>query len=357
MTIKPGSTIGIIGGGQLGRMTAVAASELGYKVHIYTDKKNSPASHVAYKTTVADYEDKKALAKFAKSVDVVTFEFENIPHESVKILEETVPVRPGWKVLHIAQHRIREKDFMNSIGVGTAPYRKVKNADDLAKAYNEIGPKCILKTVELGYDGKGQQVIDENSDLKAVWKKLGVKTAILEGMVEFTKEISVITARTENGSLASYVPVENIHKSGILDVTIAPAEIERNIAEKAWQIAHNIAESLNLVGMVAVEMFLTKKGELLVNEIAPRPHNSGHWTMDACITGQFEQLVRAVCGLPLGNTYYMTSAVMKNLIGDDIKLYKEFINDPDCKVHIYGKKETRAGRKMGHVTHLMTEVE
>lgn len=352
--ITPGSTIGIIGGGQLGRMIAVSAALMGYRVHIFTDKKDSPASHVAFQTTVANYTNKTALKKFASSVDVVTFEFENIPHDSVKILSDIVPVRPGWNVLYIIQNRIREKDFLNRIGVATTKYEKVTSAKTLEAAYKKIGPKCILKTTELGYDGKGQCFIDENSNLPKLWRAGKFGTAILEKLVDYKKEISVIVARSEDGGSIPYVPVENQHKNGILDVTIAPARISGELIQDAWEKAHHIANKLEVTGLLCVEFFVTKNNELLVNELAPRPHNSGHWSMDACITSQFEQLVRAVCGLPLGNTEYHCPAIMKNLVGQDVEMYKEFIKDPDTKIHIYGKTEARDGRKMGHVTHLLS---
>lgn len=352
--IQPGSTIGIIGGGQLGRMTAISAALMGYKVHIFTNEKDSPASQVALKTTVAKYTNKTALKKFAQSVDVVTFEFENIPYESVKILEKEVIVRPGWQALYISQNRLREKEFLNSIDVATTSFVKVTSAKSLEVAYKKIGPKCILKTAELGYDGKGQAFVDENSNLQKLWREHKFGSAVLEKLVDFKKEISVVVARSEDGSSIPYIPVENIHKSGILDTTIAPARISGDVMEDAWEKAHKIADALELVGVLCVEFFLTKKNELLVNEMAPRPHNSGHWTMDACVTSQFEQMVRAVCGLPLGSTTYHYNAIMKNLIGDDVEKWEEFVTDPDTKIHIYGKSEARAGRKMGHITHLLS---
>lgn len=351
--IQPGGIIGIIGGGQLGRMISIAAAQMGYKVHIFTDEKDSPASHVSSKTIVAKYTNKAALKKFASSVDVVTFEFENIPHETVKALESAVMVRPSWQVLYIAQNRIREKDFLNKIGVATTKYAKVTSAKSLEAAYKKIGPKCILKTIELGYDGKGQAFIDENSNLKKLWSEEKFGEAILEKLVDYKKEISVIITRTASGEAIPFVPVENIHKSGILDTTIAPARVSDGVMKDAWQKAHNIAEALELVGVLCVEFFLTEKNELLVNELAPRPHNSGHWTIDACVTSQFEQLVRAICGLPLGNSAYKSKAIMKNLIGKEVEDWQEFIKDPDSKIHIYGKKQARPGRKMGHVTQLL----
>lgn len=353
--IKPGKTIGIIGGGQLGRMISLSAALMGYKVHIFTDKKNSPASHVSYKTTVAEYTDKAALKKFADSVDVVTFEFENIPHESVKILSSIVPVRPGWNVLYLSQNRIREKDFINSIGIATTKYEKVTSVKTLEEAYKKIGPKCILKTTELGYDGKGQAFVDENSNLKKLWSESKFGTAVLEKLVDYKKEISVIIARGKDGDAIPYIPAENIHKGGILDVSIVPARVSDEIIEDAWEKALKIADAVELVGLLCVEFFLTSNNELLVNELAPRPHNSGHWTMDASVTSQFEQHVRAVCGLPLGDTEQHHAAIMKNLIGDDVDNWNDFIEDPYAKVHIYGKDSARKGRKMGHVTHLLMD--
>lgn len=353
-TIIPGSTIGIIGGGQLGKMAAMAASELGYKVHIYNDTKDCPAAHSCYKLTAAAYDDKKALEKFAKSVDVVTFEFENIPYESIKFLEKHTRVHPNAEVLYISQNRLREKHFLNKIGVKTAPFEEITSATKLEEAYKKIGPKCILKTVEMGYDGKGQYVMDGTLDAKQLWKDMGYKKAILEGFVKYEREISVIVARDKDGASATYMPSENIHKNGILDTTIAPARIDDTIAQDAWEIAFLIADELNLIGLLTVEFFLTKKGELLVNELAPRPHNSGHWTIDACFTSQFEQFIRAVCGLPLASVNYHSNAIMKNLIGEDIEMWKEFAAEPECKLHIYGKDVARRGRKMGHITQLIT---
>lgn len=352
--IVPGSTIGIIGGGQLGKMTSMAAAELGYKVHIYNDQKDCPAAHACYKITAAPYDDKDALEKFAKSVDVITFEFENIPYDSFKLLSDHTLVRPNPKILHIAQNRLREKRFLNDIGVKTAPFEEVSSAKGLEEAYKKLKGKCVLKTVEMGYDGKGQFVMDGALEPKEIWKQFGAKKAILEKFVTFEKEISVIVARDKDGGAATYMPSENIHKSGILDTTIAPARIDDEVAQKAWDIAFLIADELELVGLLTVEFFMTDKGEFLVNELAPRPHNSGHWTLDACYTSQFEQFVRAVCGLPLASVNYHSNAVMKNLIGDDINMWEEFIADPECKVHIYGKKEARHGRKMGHITQLIT---
>ncbi len=352
--IKPGAKIGIIGGGQLGKMTAVAASMMGYKVHVFSNEKNSPAAQVATKTTIEKYSNKAALKKFAASVDVVTFEFENIPFESVKAIEKIVPVRPNSNILYITQNRIREKNFLNKIGIPTTKYQQVTSTKTLQTAYKKIGPKCILKTNEMGYDGKGQVFIDENSNLTKLWQQGKFKDAILEQVVDFKKEISVVIARSEDGGSIPYVPVENIHKSGILDTTIAPALVNQQVVDLAWERTHKIADKLNLIGLLCVEFFLSREGELLVNELAPRPHNSGHWTLDACITSQFEQLIRAICGLPLGSSSYKSSAIMKNLIGEEINNWEEFIKDPDTKLYIYGKSEARPGRKMGHITNLLS---
>ena len=350
--IEPGATIGILGGGQLGRMTALAATALGYRCHVYCPIEDSPAKHVTSLSTTADYDDKLALGRFAQSVDVVTFEFENVPGDTAEFLAERKPVRPGPNALRIAQDRIREKDFLRSIAVGTAPYQAVTSEEELRRAIGAIGPRAILKTVRLGYDGKGQVGIGGDSDPAAVWRDFDSTDGILEGFVEFACEVSVIIARGATGKTATYVPVENQHVNHILDTTIAPARVMPEIAMRAEAIARHIAEKLDLVGLLAVEMFVTHSGEVLVNEIAPRPHNSGHWTIDACYTSQFEQLVRAICGLPLGSPERHSDAVMKNLIGAEIEQWRKAANDPLQKIHLYGKDEALPGRKMGHVTKL-----
>jgi 5-(carboxyamino)imidazole ribonucleotide synthase len=350
--IEPGATIGILGGGQLGRMTVLAATALGYRSHVYCPIEDSPAKLGTSLSTTADYDNKLALGAFAKSVDVVTFEFENVPGDTAEFLAERKPVRPGPNALRIAQDRIKEKDFLRSIGVGTAPYQAVTSEEELRRAVETIGPRAILKTVRMGYDGKGQVGIRTDSDLGATWRGFSSRDGILEGFVEFACEISVIIARSENGKTATYAPVENQHVNHILDTTIAPARVDPAIAMRAEAIAHHIAEKLDLVGILAVEMFVTHSGEVLVNELAPRPHNSGHWTIDACYTSQFEQLVRAICGLPLGSPERHSDAVMKNLIGADIERWREAVNDPLQKIHLYGKDEALPGRKMGHVTKL-----
>ncbi|HVA15938.1 MAG TPA: 5-(carboxyamino)imidazole ribonucleotide synthase [Stellaceae bacterium] len=351
--IEPGATIGILGGGQLGRMTALAAISLGYRCHVFCPLKDSPAKQATPLATTAAYDNKLALGRFAKAVDVVTFEFENVPADTAEFLAERRPVRPGPNALRIAQDRIKEKDFLRAIGVATAPYQAVGSEAELRRASETIGPRAILKTTRMGYDGKGQHALRADSDLAAAWRGFGSNDGILEGFVEFACEVSVIIARSETGKTATYAPVENQHVNHILDTTIAPARVTPEIAMRAEAIARHIAEKLDLVGLLAVEMFVTHEGEVLVNELAPRPHNSGHWTIDACYTSQFEQLVRAICGLPLGSPERHSDAAMKNLIGANSEKWREAANDPLQKIHLYGKDQALPGRKMGHVTKLI----
>jgi len=351
-TIAPGSVIGIVGGGQLGRMTAVAAAELGYRVNIFTPEQNSPASQVCTSTFVADYDDDAAIKAFGESVDVITFEFENIPAKTVQKLSTYAPMRPNWNCLAICQDRAKEKTFAADLGIETAPWTLVTSAQELIAAIAKIGTPSILKTTTMGYDGKGQVRIHENTDPYEAWAALGGNIGILEGFVDFTMEISVITARRPNGAMATFDVVENRHKDGVLDITIAPADIPENCADQARAIGQKLAEAMGMVGLLAVELFITKDGHLLMNEMAPRPHNSGHWTQDGCKTSQYEQFVRAVAGLPLGTTQRHSDAVMKNLIGDDIDPWLDILTNPDDKLHLYGKKEARAGRKMGHINRL-----
>lgn len=352
LPIPPGGTIGILGGGQLGRMTALAAATLGYRVHIFTPEQNSPASHVSDAVTVADYADESALADFAKSVDVATLEFENIPASPVRFLEKRVPVRPGSKALETAQDRLKEKRFFNELGIATAPWREVASFDGLRRALAEIGCPAVLKTARLGYDGKGQVKIGPETDLREAWESLKTDSAVLEGFVTFTREVSALVARGADGCWAAWDVVENLHTNHILDTTTAPAPLPTWLSGEAVAIARRAAEDLGLVGVLAVEMFLTKDGRLLVNEMAPRPHNSGHWTIDACLTSQFEQVVRAACGLPLGAPKRHSDAVMTNLIGEKAGDWPRFLLEPNAKLHLYGKTEMREGRKMGHVTRL-----
>ena len=347
---KPIEIIGILGGGQLGRMSIHAAEKLGYKVHIYSPAKESPTADIASAYTVAPYDDVEALKKFASEVDVISFEFENVPYRSLEILEGEQNVFPGSNVIKIGQNRIREKDFINSLGVGTAPYKRVANRDELEAAVREIGTPSILKTTEMGYDGKGQQKIENllsNVELEDEVEY------VLEGFVPFSIEISVVVARGQNGEVKCFDPVHNIHKDHILDITKAPADIPEELTEKARDIAIKIAEGLELVGVLAVEMFVVGD-ELLVNEIAPRPHNSGHHTIDSCEASQFEQFIRAITGMELGSPKQHTKAEMINLIGDEVNDLEEYENDPNANIHLYGKKEARPGRKMGHVTKLIS---
>ncbi len=351
--IEPGATIGILGGGQLGRMTALAAAQLGYRSHVFCPERDSPAKQVTAAATTAPYDDRTALARFARAVDVVTFEFENVPADTAEILAELKPVRPEPDALRIAQDRLKEKDFLRAIDVPTAAYREIGDAAALARAAREIGPEGVLKTVRGGYDGKGQIEIRADTDLAAAWRDMRAQTAILESFVDFACEISVIGARGLGGQWAPFVPVENQHVNHILNTTFAPARIATEVAMRAEAIARHVAEKLVVVGLLAVEMFVTQTGDVLVNELAPRPHNSGHWTIDACHTSQFEQLVRAICGLPLGSPERHSDAVMKNLIGAEVERWREFVGEPSARLHLYGKREATAGRKMGHVTRLM----
>lgn len=347
--VAPGATIGIVGGGQLGRMLARAASRMGYKTHIFTPEKDSPASHVATATTIGAYQDTTALRAFGQNVDVVTFEFENVPAETLEMLEQLVTVRPKPSVLFTTRHRLREKEFIKAQGIGTAPFAAVRSEVDLAAAVKAIGTPCVLKTCELGYDGKGQAVIKEAKLAEHAWARLGRTECILEGFIEFSAEASVIVARSTTGEMRCYPLVENIHKDHILHKTIAPATFINEHQEQATQIAKKLAEALDVVGLLAVELFVTKNG-LLVNELAPRPHNSGHWSMEGAPTSQFEQHIRAICGWALGDTTARGQCEMINLLGDEWKEWQNYAKDPQAHVHLYGKTESRPGRKMGHVT-------
>lgn len=351
--LAPGSTIGILGGGQLGRMTALAAANLGYRCYIMEPQRNCPAADVSAGHLAAAYESEAALLKFASQVDLVTLEFENIPVKSLKFLEHQVPVYPGPQALEVSQDRVREKSFLNDQGIETAPWAAVKNAEDLDIAIEKIGRPSVLKTTRFGYDGKGQAMLRPETDPIAAWRELGSGYCVLEGFVDFTMEISVIVARSTMGEVKAYEPVENRHKNHILDETHVPAPITAEQADQAMEIAAKAVEAMDLVGLLAVEMFVTSDGRILVNEVAPRPHNSGHWTMNACETSQFEQLVRAVCGLPLGSTKRLGRARMKNLIGRDVNNWEQYLSEPGAHLHLYGKKDVKAGRKMGHVNWLL----
>ncbi len=350
--IPPGATIGILGGGQLGRMLATAAAALGYRCHIFSPGPAGPAAQVAAAETVAAYDDPAALDAFGAAIDVATVEFENVPAETLAQLAAGVPTRPDAGSLRVSQNRIAEKDFVRGLGLETTPYVPLDDAADAEAADRTIGRPAVLKTQTLGYDGKGQTVLAPGDDLVCAWDGLGRRPAILEAQVAVDREISVIVARSVNGAVASFDPVENRHVQGILDVTLAPAGIAPALAATARKGAVRIAEKLDHIGVLCVELFVTGDGRLLVNEIAPRVHNSGHWTIEGCETSQFAQHVRAICGLPLGSTARRGNAVMKNLIGRDVERWRTLVADPSAHVHLYGKAETRDGRKMGHVTWL-----
>lgn len=349
--LPPGSVIGILGGGQLGRMTAMAAARLGYRCHILAPEADSPAADVSAAVTRADYADEAALDRFAAAVDVVTLEFENVPVAACERLARQRPVRPGARVLEVTQDRLREKAFVAGLGIPVVPHARVEAAADLEAARERLG-HGVLKTTRLGYDGKGQARILAETDAAAAMAGLGQPVLVYEAWVDFALEISVVTARAPDGAQASYVPVENRHRHHILDVTLAPAGIPAGLAAEAVDVAERIAAALALEGLLAVELFVTRDGRLLVNELAPRPHNSGHWTIDACAVSQFEQQVRAVCGLPLGDPARFADAEMRNLIGHDVDRWPELLAEPGARLHLYGKREARPGRKMGHVTRL-----
>lgn len=350
--ISPGGVLGILGGGQLGRMTVLAAAPLGYRGHIFTPETDSPASQVTDLVTVAAYDDEAALAAFADSVDVITYEFENIPIETAEFLAARKPLRPSANILAISQHRGREKAFAVKHGVPVAPYRLVTTRDALDKAVAEIGLPAVLKTCRFGYDGKGQAMLRSLDDLDAAWASLATNDAIVEGFIAFEKEVSVIVARSQDGDISAYPVVENRHENHILDTTTAPANVSSETAAAAERIAITLAGALDLVGLLAVEMFVLPDGGLLMNEIAPRPHNSGHWTQDGAETSQFEQFTRAVTGLPLGSPALSRPTVMRNLIGDAVEQWPDILAEPGARLHLYGKLESRPGRKMGHVNRI-----
>ena len=352
MALSPNATIGIIGGGQLGRMSAMAAARLGYRVHILTPEPDSPAAQVSAHCTLGDYEDPATLRAFAEAVDVITFEFENVSAAGLELLQSLRPVRPSPHVLRISQDRVAEKAFLRDAGVPTAPWRPVDDAHALHAAVTALGYPSVLKTTRGGYDGKGQSMLRTEADLPA-GLAMEPKPLILEGFVDFACEISVVVARGTDGGGSVFDVVENRHRDGILDLTLAPARVAPSTAAEAARVAWRVAESLDLVGLLAVEMFVDRAGRVLVNEIAPRPHNSGHWTIEACPASQFDLHIRAVAGLPLPPGLRHADAVMKNLVGpDELALWPEIVATPGLIPHLYGKAEARPGRKMGHVTRL-----
>lgn len=344
-------TLGILGGGQLGRMSALAAARLGIRVHIYTPEKDSPASQVAARTFTGGYGDKKKLKAFAESVDVASYEFENIPVETVRYIREFRPVYPDCRLLEVSQNRIKEKKYLNDIGIPTAKWAPVRCAEDIENAVKAIGgERFILKTARLGYDGKGQLVHRRKDNPVKSWSKLNAKELILEQAIDFGCEVSVIIARDVQGRSAHYGPMLNEHRNHILSRSVVPAPINARTARRALDTAHLLADSVGLRGVLALEMFVTKEGRILANEIAPRTHNSGHWTIDACACSQFEQHVRTVCGLPVGNPGCHSVAEMINLIGSDVTRIAKWYRTENACVHLYGKSEIKPGRKMGHVT-------
>ena len=352
--VLPGATLGVLGSGQLGRMFAIAARKMGYRVHTFSPESDSPTGQVADEEITASYDDLDAISNFAKRVSVVTFEFENVPSATAEAAARFVPVRPAGQVLHVTQHRLREKTYLSDHGFPVTPFRAVRSLAELQVAIEELGCPAVLKTAGWGYDGKGQAKIRSADEALSAWKGLGTDEAILEGFVDFRLEVSVIGARGLDGAFANFGLLENAHSNHILDVTVAPARVSPRVAAEAESIARGVLESLDVVGVLCVEMFLTKDDRLLINELAPRPHNSGHLTFDANVTSQFEQQVRAICGIPLGSTELLRPAAMANLLGDVWENgephWAEALRLPEVKLHLYGKSSARAGRKMGHLT-------
>ena len=372
--ILPGSTIGVFGSGQLGRMLALAARAMGYRIHTFSPERDSPTGQVADREVCAPYADLDAVRDFVRKVAVVTFEFENVAAEVAQVAEEEgVPARPGGWVLHTTQQRLREKQFLSGAGLPVTPFAAVRSLPDLEVALSALGTPAILKTAAFGYDGKGQVRIDPapgGSDPGAAaalaWQAIGEHEAVLEALVEFACEVSVVAARGLDGSFVHWGVIENRHRNHILDLSLAPAAIDPRVAEEAVQLAQAALEQLDVVGVLCVEMFLDRRGRLLINELAPRPHNSGHLTVDASATSQFEQQLRAACGLPLGSTELLRPAAMANLLGDLWVVGDGACVEPDwaaalafpgVKLHLYGKRDARAGRKMGHLTALASTMD
>lgn len=350
--LAPGATIGILGGGQLGRMLSVAASRLGFKCHIYEPGANPPAGDVAAQVTTASYEDDAALRAFADAVDVITYEFENIPTSALDLLESLRPIRPGREALRVSQDRVVEKEFLSGLGLKTAPFAAVDSRADLDEAMQTAGVPGILKTRRFGYDGKGQARIMKAEQADAAFADMAGAPAILEGFIDFSHEVSVIAARSVGGQVACYDPGENVHRDGILHTTTLPARLNPVQRMDAVLLAGQILNALDYVGVMGVELFVTPNG-LIVNEIAPRVHNSGHWTQDGCCVDQFEQHIRAVAGWPLGDGSRHSDIEMLNLIGDDMDRVPELANDPNVALHLYGKTDVKPGRKMGHANRVL----
>ena len=346
-TLISGSTIGILGGGQLGQMLSMAAARLGFKTHIFEPSENPPASNVASKFTRAEYDDYDALKQFASSVDVVTYEFENIPTAALDIIETQSEIFPNREALKISQDRLIEKEFINKLGFKTASFCEVNSIEELIHAINQIGAPSILKTRRFGYDGKGQVKVQPSSKPEEIWKNLGEKALILEGFINFSSEFSVIGSRSKDGQISCFDPGENVHKDGILRTTTVPAHLTNQQKTEAVLITAKILETLKYVGVIGIEFFL-EKNSLVINEFAPRVHNSGHWTQNGCTVDQFEQHIRAITGWKLGNAERHSDVVMENLIGDEIYKTNQLVEDGSIALHLYGKADVNPGRKMGH---------
>ena len=363
--ILPGATVGVLGSGQLGRMLGFEARRMGYRLHTLSPRPaGTPTGQVADREVVADYDDLEAVRDFASRVDVVTFEFENVAAAAAEAAAERVPVRPAGRVLHTTQNRLREKRFLNDTGIPVTPFQEVRSRQDLEEALHEIGLPAVLKTAGWGYDGKGQSLLEQPEDVDRAWDEAGLeesepedgedRAGIVEGFVDFEREVSVVGVRGLDGSFAHFGVMANDHADHVLDVTVAPAPVPEAVAQRAVEIAREILEALEVVGVMCVEMFWAPEDRLLVNELAPRPHNSGHLTLDACVTSQFEQQLRAACALPLGATEQVRPAAMANLLGDlwegGEPPWEKVLGEPGVRLHLYGKAEARPGRKMGHLT-------
>jgi 5-(carboxyamino)imidazole ribonucleotide synthase len=357
----PGATIGLMGSGQLGRMFAIAARRMGYRVHVFSPDTDSPAGQFSDREVSGAYENETAVRAFARDLDLLTFEFENIPRQTIEWCAAECEVRPAGAILHTAQNRLREKDFLSGAGIPVAPYRAVHSESELKRAIDELGTPAILKSAAFGYDGKGQRFIAEPGNLEEVWRERPGEELILEGAIDFEKELSVIVARGVDGSISTFPVCENMHRNHILDITVVPARVCDAVKKNAAALARAIAGKMDLVGLLAVEMFLKADESLLVNELAPRPHNSGHWTIEGCATSQFEQHVRSVCGLALGSTEILLPTAMANLLGDlwadREPNWAAALEVDGVHLHLYGKREPRPGRKMGHLTALASSPE
>ena len=348
--LEPQATIGILGGGQLGRMLALAAARLGFKCHVFAPSPNAPAFDVVHRATCADYTDTQALDRFAAEVDVVTYEFENVPAETAMFLSARVPVLPDPQVLATTQDRLAEKNFVAGLGIATARYAAVAQPSDLAAAVAQIGRPAVLKTRRFGYDGKGQATIANGTDPQAAWREIGGQPCIVEELVPFEREVSIVAARAQDGTVECFDVTENEHRHHILKISRVPAAVSGAAAHEARRIAATIAQAFAYVGVLAVELFVVRNGGLLVNEIAPRVHNSGHWTLDGASVSQFEQHIRAIAGWPLAKPVRRGRVEMVNLIGGEVEEYRKWLTVPGAAVHLYGKGTARPGRKMGHVT-------